>query len=76
MITDIDMPEIDGFEVVRRLRRHEATQHVPIVAITATASPDDWMRLTTLGADGYLAKPFKVSTLVRVVRRMLSRRPS
>ncbi|MCA9706213.1 MAG: protein kinase [Myxococcales bacterium] len=73
VITDLRLPGMDGFEVVRQLRARPHTQYVPIVAITAAGTPEDWERLTTLGADGFLAKPFESSTLRAVVRRMLAR---
>ncbi|MEM9457208.1 MAG: serine/threonine-protein kinase [Myxococcota bacterium] len=73
IITDLRLPGMDGFEVVRQLRAREHTRYVPIVAITAAGTPEDWERLTTLGADGFLAKPFEASTLRAVVRRMLAR---
>jgi serine/threonine-protein kinase len=71
VITDLNMPEMTGFEVIQALRSRASTRHIPIIAITGTASREDWDRLTTLGADGFLAKPFEPSTLRAVVRRML-----
>jgi len=73
VITDLNMPEVDGFGVVRALRSRPHTQHIPIVAITGSATSSDWERLTTLGADGFLVKPFSTQTLRAVVRRMLTR---
>ncbi|PRQ02313.1 Serine/threonine-protein kinase PK-1 [Enhygromyxa salina] len=73
VITDLSMPGMDGFAVVRELRERGHTRDVPIVAITGAGTRESWERLTTLGADGFLAKPFEPSTLRAVVRRMLSR---
>ncbi|PRQ08625.1 protein kinase domain-containing protein [Enhygromyxa salina] len=73
VITDLNMPEMTGFEVVKTLRARARTRHVPIIAITGTAAQDDWDRLTILGADGFLAKPFEPWALRAVVRRMLVR---
>ncbi|KIG13577.1 serine/threonine protein kinase [Enhygromyxa salina] len=73
VITDLNMPEMTGFEVVQALRARAHTRHVPIIAITGSAGQDDWDRLTILGADGFLAKPFQPWALRAVVRRMLVR---
>lgn len=68
ILLDVNLPDMNGFEVLPRLRQHAATGKVPVVMLTSCAAPDDVARAFKLGADGYLSKPVKVG----VVRRLLT----
>ncbi|MGV3627199.1 MAG: response regulator [Betaproteobacteria bacterium] len=68
ILLDVNLPDMNGFEVLPRLRQHAATGKVPVVMLTSCATPDDVARAFKLGADGYLSKPVKVG----VVRRLLT----
>lgn len=67
ILLDVNMPDMNGFAVLSRLRQHAAAGNVPVVMLTSCAAPDDVARAFKLGADGYLSKPVKVG----VVRRLL-----
>lgn len=54
ILLDIMLPGIDGLEILRRLRSHEATQHLPIMMLTAKGSEIDKVQGLELGADDYL----------------------
>lgn len=56
---DLRMPQPDGFEVLRRLRRVEHTRAIPIVVVSSSAHPDDIQRCYELGANSYLVKRFE-----------------
>ncbi|TWU20524.1 Gliding motility regulatory protein [Novipirellula galeiformis] len=56
VVSDVDMPRVDGFELVRRLRDHQATAEIPIVLVTARGSDDDKERGVQVGANGYIVK--------------------
>ncbi|MFW6125726.1 MAG: response regulator [Chloroflexota bacterium] len=71
MILDIMLPELDGFEVCRILRRKEMA--LPILMLTAKTDEVDKVVGLELGADDYLTKPFSVKELVARVRAMLRR---
>lgn len=58
VVTDIDMPTMDGFELCRALRRNEQTSAVPVVLLTALGDPVNVLRGFEAGADDYVAKPF------------------
>lgn len=60
IIMDMQMPIMDGVEAVRRLKGDEATNTIPIMALTAYAMPDDEKKFRAVGCDGYMSKPFDV----------------
>jgi CheY-like chemotaxis protein len=68
------MPEIDGLEVVRRLRAHPETAALPLVVVSAKAQRDDVREGLRLGADAYVTKPFDPAELIEVVRDLLAKR--
>jgi two-component system sensor histidine kinase/response regulator len=68
---DCQMPEMDGFEATRALRRTEGARRLPIAAMTAHALPDDRARCLAAGMDEYLSKPVQLSELLRVLGRFL-----
>jgi two-component system sensor histidine kinase/response regulator len=71
VITDIQLPGMDGFEIMKFLRRHSTTQHTKILALTARALPIDKERCLAAGADDYLAKPIQPYQLLDKVAGLL-----
>jgi two-component system alkaline phosphatase synthesis response regulator PhoP len=71
VLCDINMPDIDGFEIVRTIRADPRWQHLPVIMITARGQESDLVRAAEVGADGYLTKPFSSSQVVGEVRRHL-----
>ncbi|HEV8239333.1 MAG TPA: response regulator transcription factor [Thermoanaerobaculia bacterium] len=71
MILDVNMPGIDGFEVLRRARANG--RHLPILMLTVRGEEEDLVRGLDLGADDYLTKPFSPRTLLARVRALLRR---
>ena len=71
LLLDIHLPDIDGFEVLARLRADAQTRHIPVVAVTAQAMPDDVKRVMAAGFDGYLAKPLDLASFDALLDRML-----
>jgi two-component system phosphate regulon response regulator PhoB len=73
VILDVMMPEIDGMEVCKLLRRDPATSGIPIIMLTAKASEVDRVLGLELGADDYVVKPFSPRELVLRVKKLLDR---
>lgn len=73
VVLDLMLPEIEGTEVCKLLRRDPATARIPIVMLTARASELDRVLGLELGADDYLTKPFSPRELVLRIRKILER---
>lgn len=71
ILMDIQMPELQGDEVVRTIRQREQNTHVPIIAVTAHAINGDRERFLEAGCDGYVAKPFQMDVLADAIRRLV-----
>lgn len=71
VLTDLHLPKLDGYEVTRQLKADPATQHIPVVALTARAMVGDAEKALAAGCDGYLTKPVDTRELPRTVRRFL-----
>lgn len=76
ILLDFLMPEVNGFEVCKALRANEQTKDIPIMAVTCLTKEEDIERIFNVGADEYLAKPFKVDDLLEKVRELLAKEES
>ncbi len=73
VLLDVMLPEIDGFEVCHRIKTNPATQHIPVIMLTAKKSREDMSRGEQVGADWYITKPFKSAMVIEAIQRFLSR---
>jgi len=71
VLTDINMPILDGLKLVKRLRADESYQDVPIIIITTEGAAEDRQRALALGANAYITKPIQAGEVVRLVRQIL-----
>jgi two-component system cell cycle response regulator DivK len=69
VLMDIQLPDLDGSEALRRLRADERTASIPVLALTAQAMYGDRERFLALGFDGYISKPVNVVELLGIVRQ-------
>src|SRR5215467_3699524 len=76
IVLDLMLPEVDGLEVCKMLRRDPATAGIPIVMVTAKAAEIDRILGLELGADDYITKPFSPRELVLRVKKILQRGPA
>lgn len=72
VLMDIQLPDVDGLEVARRLRADPALRDVVIIAFTAYAMKGDEQRLLAAGCDGYIAKPIDIATFGQAIRACLA----
>lgn len=74
IVSDIMMPEMDGFELCRQLKKDIRTSHIPNILLTARASDDSIMRGLETGADDYVTKPFNADMLLTRIKNLIDLR--
>jgi two-component system, chemotaxis family, chemotaxis protein CheY len=75
VITDINMPDINGLELVQFIRKSDRHRSTALIIISTQSSEKDRLRGLSLGADEYLPKPLRIDVLISAVDRLLSTRP-
>jgi DNA-binding NarL/FixJ family response regulator len=73
IVTDITMPQMDGYELVRQVRRQPAFRLLPVIFLTARTNTQERILGYQLGCDAYLPKPFDLEELGAVIRNLLER---
>lgn len=76
VLLDVMMPDVDGLEALRRIRRSEESMDMPVVLISARVGIEDQIEGWAAGADGYITKPFTPSDLTSALTGAKSRDPS
>lgn len=71
ILMDIQLPEISGLDVTRRLKADEAIRDIPIIAVTAFAMKDDEEKIMSAGCEAYISKPISIVPFLNTVRRFL-----
>ncbi len=72
IITDLNMPRMDGFELIRRIRENGRTSAVPIVVVSADTDPDTPERVAQMKVDAFFAKPFSPAQVRRKLEQILN----
>ncbi|MCX7230763.1 MAG: response regulator [Burkholderiales bacterium] len=71
VVTDINMPNMNGFELLEAIRADAALQTLPVLMVTAEARKEDIVRAAQLRASGYIVKPFSKATLEEKVSKIM-----
>jgi DNA-binding response OmpR family regulator len=74
VVLDLNLPGMDGYSVLSELRSRPATQHIPVIVLTAKGDEDNEVRVFELGADDFLSKPFRAKALSKRLEVVLARR--
>jgi CheY-like chemotaxis protein len=71
VLLDVKLPDADGFQILERIRGNQKIKNLPVIMMTGKSEVTDVARGLSLGADGYVTKPFKISGLVQAVNTVL-----
>ena len=72
ILMDIQLPDIDGIQALRRIREHDALDATPVVAVSASVMPDDQQKIVTSGFDAFVTKPINLKHFQDTVQRFLT----
>jgi len=70
IVMDIQLPHVSGLELIAAMKADETLAHVPILAVTAYASPEDEDRARAAGASGYISKPISVMRFIEAIEAL------
>jgi two-component system chemotaxis response regulator CheY len=73
VISDINMPNMNGFELLRQIRAEPALKTIPVLMVTAEAKKEDIVNAAQCGASGYIVKPFTKATLEEKLVKIISK---
>ena len=73
IVSDLNMPNMDGFELLRRVRTDPRFSHLPVLLVTAEARKEDIITAAQAGASGYIVKPFTRATLEEKIRKIVQK---
>lgn len=71
ILMDIQLPEISGLDITRKIKADPDLRHIPVIAVTAFAMKDDETRILEAGCEAYLSKPIAIDQFLTVIRRFL-----
>ena len=74
VLSDVMMPESDGYELVEKIRKNDRTSHIPVLLLTAKDTREDQLMGARRGADGYITKPFDPILLMEKIRQVIASR--
>jgi two-component system chemotaxis response regulator CheY len=75
VVSDINMPNMDGFELLLQIKQDPALCHIPVLMVTAEARKEDIVRAAQTGAAGYIVKPFTKATLEEKIHKIIQKMP-
>ena len=73
VVSDINMPNMNGFELLKAIKAEESLKHLPVLMVTAEARKEDIVLAAQSGASGYIVKPFTKATLEEKVQKILQK---
>ena len=73
VVSDINMPNMNGFEMLKGVKADESLKHLPVLMVTAEARKEDIMLAAQIGAAGYIVKPFTKATLEDKIQKIMQK---
>jgi DNA-binding response OmpR family regulator len=74
VLLDLVMPRLNGLDALKTMKENEETRHIPVIVLSARAQEEDIRRAMDLGADDYMAKPFRPVELLEEIEKVLERK--
>jgi two-component system chemotaxis response regulator CheY len=75
VVSDINMPNMNGFELLKSIRADDGLKGIPVLMVTAEARKEDIVTAAQSGASGYIVKPFTKATLEEKIQKILQKTP-
>jgi two-component system cell cycle response regulator DivK len=72
VLMDIQLPDIDGIEALRRIRQDATLDRLPVIAVSASVMPDDQQKIVNSGFDAFVTKPINLKQFLATVQRLLT----
>jgi two-component system chemotaxis response regulator CheY len=73
VVSDINMPNMNGFELLKAIKSDDSLKHIPVLMVTAEARKEDIVLAAQTGASGYIVKPFTKATLEEKVQKIMQK---
>lgn len=73
LILDLNMPKVNGLELLTRLKKSKKTKNIPIVILSTSKSPFDREKVIELGADEFITKPFSFDAMIEITRDLIKK---
>ena len=73
VVSDINMPNMNGFDLLKAIKAEESLKHIPVLMVTAEARKEDIVLAAQTGASGYIVKPFTKATLEEKVQKIVQK---
>jgi len=73
IILDLNMPLMDGYEVLKKVRKHAGLKHLPVYVLTTSEHEYDRIKAVAYGANGFYSKPMQTSGLIKIVNEIFSK---
>lgn len=71
IVMDIQLPEISGLDITKKIKADGEIRHIPVIAVTAFAMKDDEQKILAAGCEAYLSKPIAIDDFLSTIRRFL-----
>lgn len=72
ILMDIQLPEISGLDVTKKIKADEEIRHIPVIAVTAFAMKDDEEKILRAGCEAYISKPISIDHFLSTIKKFLS----
>ena len=76
VVSDINMPNMNGFELLKAIKADDTLKHIPVLMVTAEARKEDIVLAAQTGAAGYIVKPFTKATLEEKINKIIQKMPA